>query len=87
MIMKLLNQYGTIENLKEHMDELKGKMGEKVRTNIELGLLSKKIATIITDAPVELDLSRLSTVIMPSFDARFAFSTYIRFFSITNFAV
>ena len=38
------------------MDELKGKMGEKVRTNIELGLLSKKIATIITDAPVELDL-------------------------------
>ena len=37
------------------MDELKGKMGEKVRTNIELGLLSKKIATIITDAPVELD--------------------------------
>ena len=54
--LKLLNQYGTIENLKEHMDELKGKMGEKVRTNIELGLLSKKIATIITDAPVELDL-------------------------------
>lgn len=43
--LKLLNQYGTIENLKEHMDELKGKMGEKVRTNIELGLLSKKIAT------------------------------------------
>ena len=54
--LKLLNQYGTIENLKEHMYELKGKMGEKVRTNIELGLLSKKIATIITDAPVELDL-------------------------------
>lgn len=53
---EVINQYGTIENLKEHMDELKGKMGEKVRTNIELGLLSKKIATIITDAPVELDL-------------------------------
>lgn len=55
--LKLLNQYGTIENLKEHMSELKGKMGEKVRENIELGLLSKKIATILTDAPIELDLA------------------------------
>lgn len=54
--LKLLYQYGTIENLKEHMDELKGKMGEKVRNHIDLGLLSKKIATIVTDAPVELDL-------------------------------
>lgn len=54
--LKLLKQYDTIENLKEHMDELKGKMGEKVRENIELGLLSKKIATIITDAPITLDL-------------------------------
>lgn len=54
--LKLLKQYDSIENLKEHMDELKGKMGEKVRENIELGLLSKKIATIITDAPITLDL-------------------------------
>lgn len=54
--LKLLHQYGSIENLKEHMDELKGKMGEKVRNNIDLGLLSKKIATIVTDAPVDLDL-------------------------------
>ena len=54
--LKLLKQYDSIENLKEHMDELKGKMGEKVRENIELGILSKKIATIITDAPIVLDL-------------------------------
>ncbi|MGN1182829.1 MAG: DNA polymerase I [Faecalibacillus sp.] len=54
--LKLLHQYETIENLKDHMNELKGKMGEKVRNHIELGLLSKKIATIVTDAPVELDL-------------------------------
>lgn len=54
--LKLLYQYGTVENLKEHMDELKGKMGEKVRNHIDLGILSKKIATIVTDAPVELDL-------------------------------
>ncbi len=54
--LKLLHQYESIENLKDHMDELKGKMGEKVRENIELGLVSKKIATIVTDAPIDLDL-------------------------------
>lgn len=54
--LKLLYQYGSIENIQDHMSELKGKMGEKVRTNIELGLLSKQIATICTDVPIELDL-------------------------------
>lgn len=54
--LKLLYQYGTVENIKEHMNEIKGKMGEKVRNNIDLGLLSKKIATIVTDAPIELNL-------------------------------
>lgn len=54
--LKLLHQYGSIENLQEHMNELKGKMGEKVRNHIDLGILSKKIATIVTDAPIELDL-------------------------------
>lgn len=54
--LKLLQQYETIENLKEHMTELKGKMGEKIRENIEMGIQSKKIATILTDVPIELDL-------------------------------
>lgn len=54
--LKLLHQYESIENLQEHMMELKGKMGEKVRTNIELGVLSKQIATICLDVPIELDL-------------------------------
>ena len=45
--LKLLKQYHTIENLNDHLDELKGKMGEKIRDNIDQGLLSKKIATII----------------------------------------
>lgn len=54
--LKLLHQYTSIENLQEHMSELKGKMGEKVRTNIKLGVLSKQIATICLDVPVELDL-------------------------------
>ncbi len=38
------------------LDELKGKMGEKIRDNIDQGLLSKKIATIIKDVPMEIDL-------------------------------
>lgn len=52
----MLHEYGTIENLKEHAHEIKGKMGEKIRENIDLGLQSKKIATILRDIPMELDL-------------------------------
>lgn len=54
--LKLLKEYHTVENLSEHLDELKGKMGEKIRDNIDQGLLSKRIATIIKDVPIELDL-------------------------------
>ena len=55
--LKLLHQYGTIENLKEHADEIKGKMGEKIRENIDLGIQSKKIATILRDIPMDLNLN------------------------------
>lgn len=54
--LKLLKQYHTVENLSEHLDELKGKMGEKIRENIDQGILSKRIATIIKDVPIEVDL-------------------------------
>ncbi len=54
--LKLLHEYGTIENLKEHADEIKGKLGEKIRENIDLGLHSKKIATILRDIPMTLNL-------------------------------
>lgn len=54
--LKLLHQYETIENLKEHVNEIKGKMGEKIRDNIEMGIQSKQIATILTDIPLEIDL-------------------------------
>lgn len=50
---KFLKQYGSMENLFEHTHELKGKMKEKVEANKELGLLSKELATIILDCPVE----------------------------------
>ncbi|MEI3292533.1 MAG: DNA polymerase [Thomasclavelia ramosa] len=54
--LKLLKEYHTVENLNDHLDDLKGKMGEKIRDNIDQGLLSKRIATIIKDVPMEIDL-------------------------------
>jgi DNA polymerase-1 len=49
---KFIKQYGSMENLLEHTHELQGKMREKVEENKELGLLSKKLATILLDCPV-----------------------------------
>ncbi len=49
---KLLAQYGTLENVLEHADGIKGALGEKIRKGRELAILSKKLATIITDVPV-----------------------------------
>jgi DNA polymerase-1 len=51
----LIKQYGSMENIIEHVDELKGKLQENVRNFAQQGLMSKKLATIILDAPVELD--------------------------------
>lgn len=56
---KLLAQYDSMENMFEHADEIKGKLGEKIRDNKELGLLSKKLATIMLDAPIELNEEEL----------------------------
>lgn len=56
--LKLLHQYGTIEGLQEHQDELKGKMGEKIRAGMEDALMSKKIATILRDIPIDVDLEK-----------------------------
>jgi len=50
---KFLAAYGSIEGLLENTHELKGKMKEKVEANADLGLLSKKLATIMLDVPVE----------------------------------
>ncbi len=50
---KFLKQYGSLENLLANTHELKGKMKEKVEANHELGVLSKKLATIMLDCPVE----------------------------------
>lgn len=49
---KFLKEYGSMENLLAHTDQLKGKMKEKVEANKALGLLSKELATIMLDVPV-----------------------------------
>ena len=50
---KLLKEYGTLENVLENAHNIKGKLGEKVAAGKDLALLSKKLATIIIDVPVE----------------------------------
>lgn len=52
---KFLKAYGSMEELLAHTHELKGKMKEKIEANKELGLLSKELATIITDVPVQFE--------------------------------
>jgi DNA polymerase-1 len=50
---KFINQYGSLENLLDHTHEVKGKLREKIETNKEKGVLSKKLATILLDVPIE----------------------------------
>jgi len=57
---KLLAQYGSLEQTLAHADEIKGKLGEKIRDNAELGLLSKRLARIITDVPVDFSPETLT---------------------------
>jgi DNA polymerase-1 len=49
---KLLAEYGTVENVLENANNIKGSMGEKVRQGKDLAIMSKKLATIITSVPV-----------------------------------
>lgn len=56
---KFIKEYGSLENLLDHTHELKGKMKENVEANKAIGLMSKKLATIITDVPVEFDEKEL----------------------------
>lgn len=57
---QLIQQYGSMENIIAHAHELKGKQRENVENFAEQGLLSKKLATILLDAPVDLDVNALT---------------------------
>ena len=52
---KLLKEFGTMENLLENTDKLKGALKDKIENNKELGILSKKLARILLDCPVTFD--------------------------------
>lgn len=56
---KLVKEFGSVEGLLQNTDKLKGKMKEKVEENRDMALLSKQLATIITDVPIELDETAL----------------------------
>ena len=53
---KFISEFGSLEGLFENTDQLKGKIKEKVEQNKELGILSKKLATIITDVPLSFKI-------------------------------
>ena len=61
----LIVQYGSLDEVIAHADEIKGKMGENLRAHIDDALLSRKVAVIRTDAPIECDLASSA---FPTFD-------------------
>lgn len=64
---KLLEQYGNIEGIYAHIDELKGKQRENLVENEDLAYLSRQIATIVTDLDFPLDIENAS---FPNFDSQ-----------------
>lgn len=59
---KLINQFGSIEELLTHTDQLKGKLRERIETHVEDIKMSKYLATICTEVPVETKLDDLRIV-------------------------
>ncbi|RWU07538.1 DNA polymerase I [Pedobacter chitinilyticus] len=55
----LIKQYGSMENIFAHSHELKGKQKENIETHVEQGLISKKLATIILNVPIEFNEQQL----------------------------
>lgn len=71
---ELICKYGSLEGVIEHADEVKGKMGQNLREHIDDALLSRQVAIIRTDAPIEFDFDDAR---FPTFDpatAAMAFS-------------
>lgn len=64
---KLLAEWGSLDDVLEHADEIKGKMGERIREHAEDARISRAVATIRRDAPVELSLDDVQ---FPSFSAQ-----------------
>lgn len=80
---KFLAAYGSMEKLFENTHELKGKMKEKVEASQELGLLSKELATIMLDVPVEFHEKDFE-MCMPDIEATKAIFTELEFRRLTD---
>lgn len=64
---KFIKEYGSLENLLANTHQLTGKLKENIEANKELGILSKKLATIITDCPIEFNETNFE-LSQPDFD-------------------
>ena len=69
----LICKYGSLDEVIAHADEIKGKMGESLRANIENALLSRQVAIIRTDAPLEFDFEDAR---FPTYDPQEAASAF-----------
>lgn len=56
---KLIKEYGSVEAVIEHAENIKGKLGERIRENSEMAKISKQLATIILDVPVDFNAKEL----------------------------
>ena len=59
--LKLLNEWGTLDGIYEHADEIKGALGEKIRKDKDNAYFSKKLITLVDDVPVKIDFEDFST--------------------------
>lgn len=80
---KLIQEYGSVEGIYEHIEELKGKLKERLLDDKESAILSKHIGTIVTDAPSQLDLKK-SQVFDYDFEKIQGIFDTLRFTSLTN---
>ena len=93
---KFIKEFGSIEELLRNTSELKGKLKEKIEQNKDLGILSKKLATIITDVPIEFEIEDLklkvdkldeTKKIFEDLEFRRLFNSLDTIFSKTNFEI
>ena len=81
--IKLIREFGSLDALLERAGEVKGKIGEKLREFRDQALLSRRLATIVRDVPLEIGLDDLArrepdTVSLNAFFKRYGFTTLIK---------
>ena len=81
--VNLISKYGTLEEIIKHAGDIEGKIGEKIRTGIDDARLSKRLATLADDVPVDKDLEKMRlsapdwTKILPLFE-KYEFKSFLK---------